>query len=172
MIDAVYCYFDTIKEHANEVWQEKARRQFRSGANNQQKQAEATLSRLRKEQDGLKKELLRVVTGTSSFDRDLLQSMLEENRKAQEEMEGRLRDSRAEAEKENNRIRLLDTRLKDMIDWSQRFDFMTVDEQRSVLTHLIERIDVSRDYCIRITFAVSLEDFFGKEAICKEIQVS
>jgi DNA invertase Pin-like site-specific DNA recombinase len=161
VMETVYSYFDTINDCVTEVWQEKARQQFRTGAKNVQKQAEATLSRLQKEQDGLKKELLRVVTGASSFDRDLLQSMLEENKKAQEEAEETLRNSRAEAEKESSRIKLLDTRLKDIVNWAQRFDFMTVDEQRAVLTQLIERIEVSRDYHITIRFTVSLEDFFG-----------
>ena len=97
VMDAVYCYFDTVKQCADKVWQDKVRRQMRAGAKNQMKQAEATLARLQKEQDGLKKELLRVVTGASSFDRDLLQSMLDENRKAQEEAEDTIRNSRSEA---------------------------------------------------------------------------
>lgn len=164
VMETVYSYFRTIKESANEVWQEKARQQIRSGAKIIQKQAESTLSRLQKEQEGLKQELLRVVTGTSSFDRDLLQSMLEENRKAQEEAEDTIRNSRAEADKESMRIKILDTRLKDITDWGERFDFMSIDEQRAVLNQLIERIDVSRDYHLKITFAVSLEDFFGEDA--------
>lgn len=163
VMDAVYCYFDTVKQCADKVWQDKARRQMRAGAKNQMKQAEATLARLQKEQEGLKKELLRVVTGASSFDRDLLQSMLDENRKAQEEAEDTIRNSRSEAEKENIRIKLLDTRLKDIVDWGERFDFMTTDEKRSVLNQLIERVEISRDYHIRITYTVSLEDFFGEE---------
>ena len=51
------------------------------------------------------------------------------------------------------------------MDWGQRFDFMTVDEQRAVLTQLIERIEVTRGYHIKIKFTVSLEDFFGEEAV-------
>jgi len=163
VLEGVYSYFGTIKESADQVWQDKARQKIRTGAKNQLKQAEATLSRLQKEQEGLKKELLRVVTGTSSFDRDLLQSMLDENRVAQEEAEETIRNTRAEAEKESTRIKLLDTRFKDIVDWADRFDFMTVDEQRAVLNQLLERVEVSRGYHIRITFAVSLEDFFGTE---------
>lgn len=163
VMEAVYSYFGTIKESADQVWQDKARQKIRSGAKNQLKQAEATLNRLQKEQEGLKKELLRVVTGTSAFDRDLLQSMLDENKAAQEEAEETIRNTRAEAEKESTRIKLLDTRFKDIVDWAERFDFMTLDEQRAVLNQLLERVEVSRDYHIRITFAVSLEDFFGTE---------
>lgn len=140
-MESVYAYFGTIREAAGEVWQEKARQQIRTGANRQAKQAEATLTRLRKEQDGLKKELLKVITGDSSFDRDLLQQMLDENRKAREDVEEAIRNAASVAEKESSRIRLLNTRLKDIRDWGERFDFMTIDEQRAVLNQLIERID-------------------------------
>lgn len=53
--------------------------------------------------------------------------------------------------------------MKEIVDWGERFDFMTADEQNAVLKQLIEKIEVSRDYKIKITFAVSLEDFFGEE---------
>ncbi len=162
VLEAVYGYFNTIRACLDDVWKEQARKQIRAGAMNQQKKAEATLGRLQKEQDGLKKELLKVLTGESSFDRDILQSMLEENRIAQEEAERIIRNSRDEVEKESVRIKLLDTRLKDIVDWGERFDFMTVDEQRAVINQLIERIEITRGYHIKITYTVNLEDFFGE----------
>lgn len=162
VLEAIYGYFNTIRACLDDVWKEKARKQIRAGAMNQQKKAEATLARLQKEQDGLKKELLKVLTGESSFDRDMLQSMMEENRIAQEEAERIIRNSRDEVEKESVRIKLLDTRLKDIVDWGERFDFMTVDEQRAVISQLIDRIEITRGYHIRITYTVNLEDFFGE----------
>ncbi len=175
VLEAVHSYFSTINESANEVWQDKARQQIRSGAKHQVKQAEATLSRLQKEMDGLKKELLRIVTGVSNFDRNLLQSMLDENQKAQEEAEEIIRNTKAEAEKESSRLKLLDTRFKDIVDWGERFDYLSVDEQRAALSQLIDRVDVSRGYHIKIKFTVSLEDFFGesvKPELSEESKVS
>ena len=67
--------------------------------------------------------------------------MLDENRKAREDVEEAIRNAASVAEKESSRIRLLNTRLKDIRDWGERFDFMTIDEQRAVLNQLIERID-------------------------------
>ena len=74
------------------------------------------------------------------------------------------------SEKESMRIKLLTTRLKDIIDWGDKFDTMTAEEQNAILKQLIERIDVTQDYNINITFAVSLEDFFGEES--NKIQAS
>ena len=172
VMEAVLLYFDTIKNSATEVWQDKARQQIRSGSKAQMKQAMATLSRLQKEYEGLKQTLLRAVTGASPIDENLLQSMLNENQKAQEEAEETIRNINAEAEKENIRLKLLDTRFNEIVDWAEKFDFMTADEKHAVLNQLIERIDVSRDYHITIKFTVSLEDFFGTQTSSKKVQAS
>ena len=42
---------------------------------------------------------------------------------------------------------------------------MTVDERRSVLNKLIERITVCRGYQIQIKFNVNLEDFIGDKRL-------
>ncbi len=163
VMEAVYCYFDTIKQCIDTVWQERARRQIREGAKSKAKQAEATLTRLQKEHDGLKQELIRVVTGTSSLDRDLLNTMILENRRAQAEAEAIIRNSQAEAGKENDRLKTLSVRLTSIADWAAKFDSMTIDEQRAILNQLIERIEISRNYHIKIIYKVSLKDYFGEE---------
>ena len=48
-------------------------------------------------------------------------------------------------------------------DWAEQFDTADVDSKKMILAHLIERIDISRDYHIVIKFFVSLEDFMGIE---------
>ncbi len=163
VLESVNCYFDTLTETAADAWKEKARQQMRNGAKNKVKKAETALARLQKEQEGLKKELLRVITGESSFDRNLLQSMLEENQKAMDREEETIRDTKSAADREVKRIAFLENHLKEIEDWRSRFDFMTVNEQRAVLTQLIDRIEISRDYHMRIVYTVSLEDFFGTE---------
>ena len=170
VMDVVYSYFDSIGDCVGEIWQERAKQKIRSGARHQMKQAESTLARLQKEQDGLKAELLRVLTGSSNFDRDLLQSMLEENRKAQIETEETIRNLNAEASKEVDRMAALDRLVKNVLDWRQRFDSMAVDERRAVLQQLIDRIDISRGYRMKIQFKVSLEDFLGEEKETEKVR--
>lgn len=157
-------------ERSGEIWQERAKQKIRSGARHQTKLAESTLARLQKEQDGLKAELLRVLTGSSNYDRDLLQSMLEENRKVQIETEETIRNLNAEASKEVDRMAALDRLVKNVLDWRQRFDSMAVDERRAVLQQLIDRIDISRGYRMKIQFKVSLEDFLGEEKETEKVR--
>ena len=165
VLESVYSYFDTISETAADVWKDRARQQMRNGAKFRVKKAEAALARLQKEQEGLKKELMKVVTGDSSFDRNLLQSMLDENQKAMDRESETIRDTRAAADREADKMAFLENHLKDIENWKTRFDFMSVDEQRAVLTQLIDRIEVSRDYRMKIVYTVSLEDFYGDDTL-------
>ena len=51
-----------------------------------------------------------------------------------------------------------------IVDWGKQFVSMTTDEKRAVLNQLINRIEVSRDYEIKILFNLSLEEFFGENS--------
>lgn len=163
VLESVYSYFDTISETAADVWKDRARQQMRNSAKIRVKKAEAALARLQKEQEGLKKELLKVVTGDSTFDRNLLQSILDENQKAIDKEADTIRDTQTAADREAKKISFLENHLREIENWRLKFDLMTVDEQRAVLTRLIDRIEVSRNYRIKIIFTVSLEDFFGED---------
>ena len=159
VLETVHQYFDTVGDLVNGVWKEKARSQMRVSNRNQQKEAEAKLRQLRANEKLLKEELIQVLHGASSLSRETIQSIIDENQQEQKTVEQVLRNCETEISKENFRIQLLDNRLGDIVDWGRQFDFMTNDEKRAVLNQLINRIDISRNYEMKILFNVSLEDF-------------
>ncbi len=131
---------------------------------NQQKQAESKLRQLRKDEKLLNEELIKVLRGSSSLNRNTIQSLIDENHNEQKEVEAILRDCQNAASKENFRIKLLGNHLKDITNWSIQFDSMTIDKRRAVLHQMISRIEVTRGYNISILFNVSLEDFTGEHS--------
>ena len=164
VLNSVYAYFDRVGEIVNEVWQDKARTKMRAGAKAQQMQAEAKLEKLRKDEKLLREELLLVLRGTSSLNRDMINEMIESNHQEQEEVARIIRDCETAQSRENFRLNFLNNRLKNIVDWGEQFLNMTKDEQRAVLNQLISRIEVFRDYEIKIMFNVSLEDFSGSDS--------
>ena len=156
-------YFSTVNQCVDELWKDKARFRFRSGAVARAKQSKATVERLQREQEGLKKEFLRILTGDSLFDRGLLKNMMDENKIAMEEAESEYEKAREEASQEEDRIEFLEKQYHKISNWAEQFDDADGDSKKMILAHLIERIDIRRDYHITIKFFVSLEDFFGKE---------
>ncbi len=107
---------------------------------------------------------MQVLRGSSNVCKDTVYNMLGENKKEQEAVEAEIRNCKTAVSKENFRLRFLDNKLKDIVDWGEQFVSMTTDEQRAVLNQLINRIEVSRDYEIKILFNVNLDDFFGEES--------
>ena len=61
---------------------------------------------------------------------------------------------------------------RNIVDWGAQFANMTKDEQRAVLSQLISRIEVSRNYEIMILFNVSLDEFFGENSDEEAAEIS
>lgn len=162
VLSVVHRYFSTINGAVNDLWKEKAKRQMKLGSKTKIRQLTAALERLQREQDALKKEIVKSISGEDVFDRELLKSLLNENRQAQAETEEELLQVKQEACYEDDRVKKMEILFHQIVDWSDQFDTAPVDTQKMILARLIERIDISRGYEITIKFFVTLEDFFGE----------
>jgi uncharacterized protein Smg (DUF494 family) len=119
------------------------------------------MERLCREQEGLKKEVVKAISGESDFDRSLLKTLLDENKVAQQETEEALQQAIHDNAFEEEQVKKLEYHFRSVIDWAEQFDHVPVDTQKMILARLIERIDVRKGYQVAIKFFVSLEDFFG-----------
>ena len=63
VMSVVHQYFDSLRATIDDVWKENARRQLRAGSKSRIKQTEALVSRLQRELDALKKEVVKSVVG-------------------------------------------------------------------------------------------------------------
>ena len=50
-------------------------------------------------------------------------------------------------------------RYEDIITWSELYDTATIEAKKMIVSHLIKRVEVSRDYKLHIDFAIDLEQF-------------
>lgn len=161
VMSVVRQYFSTIQATASEVWEENARRQLRAGSKARMKQAEAQINRLQREQEALKREVVKAVVGNSDFDHDLLNELLEKNKVDLAHAEEELMKARADAEFEDEYAFRMEKQFREIVDWAEVFDSAPVDTQKMILARLIQRIDIGKGYEIAIKFYVTLEDFFG-----------
>lgn len=161
VMSVVRQYFSTIQAAVNDVWEENARRQLRAGSKSRIKQAEALINRLQHEQEALKREVVKAVVGSSDFDHDLLNELLEKNKTELAAAEDELMKARADAEFEDEYAHKMEKQFKSIVDWAEVFDSAPVDTQKMILARLIQRIDIGKGYEIAIKFYVTLEDFFG-----------
>lgn len=159
VLQVVRQYFDSIGSTVESVRREQARKNLRSNQNKRMKAAQAELQRLNEQQNRLRQEVLKSLTGESSFDTDLLKSLLSENKIASDQAEAELLACRKEAENEENRLRHLEEQFKEVSSWAEEFDAASNDTKKMIMARIIQKITVDRDYHLTIRFFVSLDDF-------------
>ena len=159
VLEIVRDYFTSIRESVDDVWREQVRRQMRGKLQARIKMEEKNLSRLQKQNEALRQELLKTLTGESGFERELLQSMLSENKVAIQAAEETLAECQRDREREEARLQYMSTQYQNIRDWAEVFDTANLDEKRMILSRIIERIDVDRNYHLTIRFFVTMEDF-------------
>ena len=161
VLPAVRQYFATINQAVDDEWKKQTRKRFRDSVNARVKDAETRLERLQNDGAALKLEVMKAIRGESTFDASMLKEMIDENHKAQVETEQEIFNGKVEAERETQRIAALATRFKSIRNWTAMFDAVDNEMKKMILSRLIEKITVDRDYNIEIHFYVTLEDFKG-----------
>ena len=66
---------------------------------------------------------------------------------------------RLEKENEEARLQYLSNQYQHIRDWAEVFDDASIEEKKMIISRIIERIDVDRNYHLTIHFFVTTEDF-------------
>lgn len=155
----VHQYFESVKSTVDSIWKEQARRQKESSTLSMIKRCEGELKQLQAKREAIEKEIINFLMGESKLTADVLNPMLNDIRDRITTMEKVIADLQKQKDNEENHIKFLSSQYQSIMEWADTYDFMQRDEKKMVLAHLIERIEVRRDYYISVTFYVALEDF-------------
>lgn len=159
VLEIVHDYFRSFQSTVDVVWQEQARRQLRSTVQTQLKEEQKKQEKLKKQRDALKQEVLKSLTGESAFETELLQTMLADNKAALDASDAAMSELAHEKENEEARLRYLSTQYHNIRDWAEVFDTSSTEEKKMILSRIIRRIEVDRNYHLTIEFFVTMEDF-------------
>ena len=103
--------------------------------------------------------MLKALQGESSFSPEILNQMLIEA----EQKENIYRQMYEEEVKnyadEENIRQGLGQKYDEVISYAQMYEFAEFETKKMIISTLIERIEVSRDYQVKVTFNVTLEQF-------------
>ena len=155
----VHQYFESIKSTVDSIWKEQARRQKESSTLSMIKRCEGELKQLQAKREAIEKEIINCLMGESKLTADVLNPMLNDIRDRITTMEKVIADLQKQKDNEENHVKFLSSQYQSIMEWADTYDLMQRDEKKMVLAHLIERIEVRRDYYISVTFYVALEDF-------------
>lgn len=152
-------YFRHFNDAMDAVWQEQVKLQLRRNQNQRMAEARHKLENLQKQQKNLKQEILKSMAGESAFDQNVIQEMFEANTKVIAQVRQEMEIIEQEKDEADRKLKQLMEQYQHISEWSEVFDGASVDEKKMILSRLIEKISVSRDYHITIYFYITLDQF-------------
>ena len=111
------------------------------------------------EQDALKKEMIRVIQGTSGLDREMIQQMVNENKEALLIAQTNLADSEKKLKEIEEQNQKAERNCSDLFTWASTYQNASFQQRQAILNQFIKEVRVGRDYDIEIILNVPLEEF-------------
>ena len=115
----------------------------------------------RAEQDllKLKGEIVNALKGESAFSPELLNDVIQGQEKRCEELREARRGAEEALKESQAQMELVGHQYDDLLKWSTAFEIASMSAKKVIVSRMIERVDVYRDYRLKLKLNLSLEQF-------------
>ena len=107
----------------------------------------------------LKSEVVKSIRGESSFSTEMLSDLIREAESECARLEEQCADARRDVKDTENLLRQLSDHFDELISWAELYESASLEKKKMVVNALINRIEVSRDYKVKIDFNFDFEQF-------------
>ena len=114
----------------------------------------------------LQGEIVKALTGESEFTPQMLKPALEAQEKKCTELSNALQMAETDLADNEGNMRMIASKFDDVLEWAAVYDDADMPTKKMIVSHLVDRVDVSRDYDIRITLNISIEQFLETIELC------
>lgn len=104
----------------------------------------------------LKGEIINALKGESAFSPELLNDVIQGQEKRCEELREAQRRAEEELEESQTQTERIARQYDDLLEWSAAF---SISAKKVIVSRMIERVDVYRDYRLKLKLNISLEQF-------------
>lgn len=111
------------------------------------------------ELDMLKAEILCVLRGESTFSKELLSGMVSEAEAKIATLQEQLTAAQNAYNEGQAVLNALNAQYEDIISWAEMYDQANLEAKKMIVSYLIKRVEVYRDYKLHIDFNIDLEQF-------------
>ena len=111
------------------------------------------------ERNALKDEMIRVIRGKSSIDRDMIQQLLDENQAAIQAAQDALTAAQNKLEEIERENKKAENDCSNLFTWASTYQNASFQQRQAILNQFIKEVRVGRDYDIEIILNVPLEEF-------------
>ena len=114
----------------------------------------------------LNEEIVKSLTGESVFSPEMLKPAIEAQEKKCKELLNSLQMAEMDLNTSESNIDVLADKFNDIFGWARIYDDADMPTKKMIVSHLIDRVDVSRGYDIKITLNISVEQFLETIEVC------
>ena len=108
----------------------------------------------------LKAEVVKCLQGESSFSKDILSELITDAENKCNELAQLSEAIKTELKQSEQLQTELCKRYDEIISWSDLYDSATIEAKKMIVNSMIKRIDVFRDYKLKIEFDFDIKQFF------------
>lgn len=158
VLNEIYRYFDLLEKRDLSEYIRKIHKNTNDNEGKQIKELEKNIRECTNKNDMLKEEIINVITGKSTFSRELISELIEDNKKKIEEYEKQKRE--LELAKKQKEVSFEQTlKVKNMIpDWKEVLKSCSNEKKKMILSSIIKEI-VVYDNKIDIKLRISYKEF-------------
>lgn len=117
------------------------------------------LAKTEKDLQNLRNEIMKALDGKSAFDTALLNGMLKEQEAKHTEQQAALNAAQTEANENTAIIQEMERRYNQFVEWADVYDTASMETRKMIVSQLFERIEVYRDYKLKVRFTITVEQF-------------
>ena len=160
VVESIVCMkFEEILECSKSNLLEEMRRKDLDAAKKEATRWKEEVQTKVDEQDALKKEMIRVIQGTSGLDREMIQQMVNENKEALLTAQTNLADSEEKLKEIEEQNQKAERNCSDLFTWASTYKGASFERRQAILKQFIKEVRVGRDYNIEIVLNVPLDEF-------------
>ncbi len=109
----------------------------------------------------LKSEVLKSIKGESAFSKDLLSGMIAQAEPKCLELKDRMDAAAASYEEGQSILMDLERQYDQILNWADLYEDATIEAKKMIICALISRIEVKRDYQVKMDFKIDMNEFLN-----------
>ena len=157
-------FLNVIKNTPNEVLMEQARENHDGVNEAVYRRAEQEYLEANKQISALEDQVVKALTGENSLDISIVNTMMPKYREKMELAQQRMEEAKAKMEEEKEESKEARREIKELASWAEVFDDSQPDVRKMIIARLVERIDVSADYSVKIRLKINMKQYTGEVA--------
>lgn len=123
------------------------------------KSAKSDYAKAAAELDTLRGEVIKALRGESAFSQELLSSLIADGEKKCLTIQHTMEAAQAAYDEGQAMLDALNAQYDDIISWAEMYDSSSMESKKMIVSCLIRRVEVYRDYRLHIDFNIDFEQF-------------